>query len=71
MRCCCELVGALGVLLFMLVFVDWECAVEGIIEKKVFARGGGGGGGGGVDTFRNNLYQARQFYAWVVSLVIP
>ena len=24
----------LGVLVFMLVFVDWECAVASIVEKK-------------------------------------
>ena len=32
--CYCELVGVLGVLVFMLVLVDWECTVAGIIKKK-------------------------------------
>ena len=28
--------------MFMLVFVDWECAVAGIIEKHTLGGGGGG-----------------------------
>ena len=39
--CCCELVGVLEVLMFMLVFVDWECIVAGIIKKKKNITGGG------------------------------
>ena len=44
----------LGVLVLMLVFVDWEWSLS---RKKE---------GGERGTFRNNLYQARQFCAWVV-----
>ena len=50
--------------------MDWYLWIgSALLQKKTLVSGGGGGGER--DTFRSNLYQARQFCAWVARLVIP